>query len=111
MPISGHSPGPAIDPFLLFPKSSENGPSDAHLLGAEPKVRAPNGLAQMVQNLGGLKRKNERLHSSFKTVHSHRVLGAQPSCKPPAGRTHDQLMEQRRVYGAGFAPYIALWRK
>ncbi len=90
------------------PADEEANPIDVHLLGAEAIVHVPNALAQLVQNSGGLQRKGAGFHRAFITVHSYSVLSAKLSCKPLCGGRHDQLMEQRPTYRAGFALYITL---
>ena len=91
---------------MARPSNEEANPVDVHLLGAEAIVHVPNALAQLVQNSGGPQRKGAGFHRAFITVHSYSVLSAKLSCKPLCGGRHDQLMEQRPTYRAGFALYI-----
>lgn len=93
---------------MARPANEEAYPVNVHLLGAEAIVQIPNALAQLVQNSGGLQHRGAGFHGVFITVHTYSILSAEPVCKPLSGESHDQLMEQRPTYRAGFALDITL---
>ena len=65
-------------------------------------------LAQLVQNPGGLQHKGAGFDGIYITVHSYSIFRDKRGCKPLTGGAHDQLMEQRPIYRAGFALDITL---
>lgn len=93
---------------MARPANEEADPVNVDLLGAEAIVHVPNALAQLVQNSGGLQHRGARFHRVFITGHISSILSDEPVCKPLSGGTHDQLMEQRPTYRAGFALDITL---
>lgn len=93
---------------MARPANEEAYPVNIHLLGAEAIVHVPNALAQLVQNSGGLQHRGAGFHRVFITGHISSILSGKPVCKPLSEGTHDQLMEQRPTYRAGFALDITL---
>jgi len=93
---------------MARPANEEADPVDVHLLGAEAIVHVTDALAQLVQNPGELQHTGAGFHRFFITGHISRILSGKPGCKPLSGGTHDQLMEQRPTYRAGFALDITL---
>lgn len=87
---------------MARPANEEAGPVDIDLLGAEAIVQVAKALAQLVQNSAGLQHRGAGFRSVFITVHMNSILSGKPVCKPLSGETHDQLMEQRPTYRAGF---------
>ncbi len=83
-------------------------PIHIDLLGAEAIVHVPNTLAQLVQHTGGLQLRGAGFHEIFITGHISSIFRDQLGCKPLPGGIHDQLMEQRPSYRAGFALDITL---
>lgn len=88
--------------------NEEADPVNVNLLGAEAIVHVPNALAQLVQNSGGLQHRGAGFHRVFITEHISSILSGKPVRKPLSGGTHDQLMERRPTYRAGFALDITL---
>jgi len=95
---------------MARPANEEADPVNVNLLGAEAIVHVPNALAQLVQNSGGLQHRGAGFHRVFITGHISSILSGKPVCKPLSGGTHDQLMERRSTYRAGFALDITLGR-
>jgi hypothetical protein len=71
-------------------------------------VLVTDAPAQLVQNPRGLQRRGAGFHRIFITGHIVSILSDKPICKLLSGVTHDQLMEQRPTYRAGFALDITL---
>ncbi len=78
-------------------------------------VRMPQQLlhssetpAQLVQNPGGLQHKGAGFDGIFITGHPSNIWSGKLGCKPLSEGAHDQLMEQRPTYRAGFALDITL---
>jgi hypothetical protein len=71
-------------------------------------VHVPNPLAQRVQNPDGLKQGGAGFNGIFIAGHISSMLSDKLDCKPLSGGTHDQLMEQRPTYRAGFSLDITL---
>jgi len=71
-------------------------------------LHSSDTLAQLVQNPGGQQHKDAGFDGIFITVRPSSILSDKLGCKLLAGGTHDQLMEQRPTYRAGFALDITL---
>ena len=79
-----------------------------HLLDAEAILHVLDSLAQLVQKPGRLLLWRAGFDGIFITGRISSKLVNPPSGKPLMGGIHDQLMEQRPTYRAGFALDITL---
>jgi 2'-5' RNA ligase len=71
-------------------------------------VHVPNALAHLIQNRCGLQHRGAEFYRTFIAGYISSILGGKLGWKPFTGATHDQPMEQRPTYRAGFALDIAL---
>lgn len=89
-------------------KLSHGSDLGTHLPDAEAILHVLDALAQLVQRPDGLQRRGAGFHRIFITGYTSRILSDKLGCKPLSRGTHDQLMEQRPTYRAGFALDIKL---
>jgi hypothetical protein len=83
-------------------------PIHIDLPGAEAIVHVANTLAQMAYHAGGLQRRAAGFYGDFIAGYTSNIVVSQSSCRPISIGCHDQFMEQRPSYRAGFALDIML---